>query len=112
MRLCPACRKARHAIALVLDNTEVYLPQDGLVDLAGECERLSARPLTFPRDPEEREPAGLQTLPPRHRRRWWKRNGPSWPGYAPRTRSWSPGWQRCAKLIFSLSMDKMPSNDW
>jgi valyl-tRNA synthetase len=42
VRIVPAVpEKPRKAIALVVGNTEVYLPLEGLVDLAGERERLS-----------------------------------------------------------------------
>ena len=42
VRIVPTVpEKPRQAIALVLGSTEVYLPMDGLVDLAGERERLA-----------------------------------------------------------------------
>jgi valyl-tRNA synthetase len=41
-RIVPSVpEKPRPAVALVLDGTEVYLPLEGLTDLAGERERLS-----------------------------------------------------------------------
>jgi len=41
LRVLPTVpEKPRHAIAMVVGGTEIYLPQDGLVDLAGERQRL------------------------------------------------------------------------
>jgi valyl-tRNA synthetase len=41
--------KPRQAIALVLGGTEMYLPLEGLVDLAGECERLKREAADYQR---------------------------------------------------------------
>ena len=47
--------KPRQAIALVLGGTEVYLPMDGLVDLAGERERLTREAADFARQIQKSE---------------------------------------------------------
>jgi len=54
LRIVPSVpEKPRQAIALVLDGTEVYLPLEGLVDLAGERGRLAREVADFARQIEK-----------------------------------------------------------
>jgi valyl-tRNA synthetase len=54
LRIVPSVpEKPRQAIALVLDGTEVYLPLEGLVNVAGERERLAREVADFARQIEK-----------------------------------------------------------